>query len=150
MSETTRGIEIFKLDDAKVHKLALETRNERMTKEDQADRANLPKSKYKQDYKRRALTGGPLTFLEAKYMVREQLTFDKWRIEFYEVANLPQVRLFETEYPARKYWERIQRRQGVKAQEATLMKPAEHIFAERPVEDEYKIDHFQRKTSDIC
>jgi hypothetical protein len=143
-------IEIYKLDDKQVHKLALETRNERLTEEEKQAKADLPKSKYRQDFRRRVLLGGPLSFLEAKYMVREQLTFDKWKIEFYEVANLPQVRLFETEYPAQKYWERIKKRHGVKAQEATLMKPAEHIFAERQIFDEYKVDNFQRKSSDIC
>lgn len=144
-----KDIEIFKLDDKQVHKLALETRNERLTEDEKQEKANLPGLKYRQDFRRRVMTGGPLSFLEAKYMVREQLTFDKWKISFYEVANLPQVRFFETEFQARKYWKRIKNRQTIKAQEATLMKPADHIFAERPAEDEYKIDNFQN-TSNIC
>ena len=134
----SNDILIYKLDDKLVHKLALETRNERMGKKDQEERALLPSKKYRQDFVRRVLTGGPLTFLEAKFMVREQLSFDKWKIEFYEVANFPQVRLFETEFQARKYWKRIKTAKTIFAREATLKSPADHIYGVRPVEEEYQ------------
>jgi hypothetical protein len=136
-------VEIFKLDDKQVHKLALETRNERLTEQEKEGKAKLPPLKYQRDFRRRAMTGGPLSFIEAKYMVREQLTFDKWEIEFYEVIQFPQVRYFETEYQARKYWGRVKKRQSIKAQKARLKKPAEHIFAERQVEDEYQVEWYE-------
>jgi len=139
----SNDILIYKLDDKLVHKLALETRNERMDKKDQEERALLPSKKYRQDFVRRVLTGGPLTFLEAKFMVREQLSFDKWKIEFYEVANFPQVRLFETEFQARKYWKRIKTAKTIFAREATLKSPAEHIYGERPVEEEYQAKDYK-------
>lgn len=142
MSESIRDIKIFKLDDKQVHKLALETKNKRLTEEEKQEKTNLPGLKYRQDFRRRALLGGPLSFLEAKYMVREQLTFDKWKIEFYEAIQFPQVRYFESEYQALKYWKRIKNRQTVKAQKARLKKPAEHIFAERPVEEEYQVEGY--------
>jgi hypothetical protein len=138
-----RDIEIYKLDDAKVHKLALETKNERMTQEEQVSRLMLPSLKYKQDFRRRVFTGGALTFLEAKYMVRELLTFDKWKIRFYEVIQFPQVRFFESEYQALKYWKKIKSAQTLKAEKATLEKPAEHIYGERLVEEEFEKEGYQ-------
>jgi len=137
-----KGIEIFKLDDSQVHKLALETRNERLTDAEKEEKVNLPGLKYRQDFRRRVLTGGPLSFMEAKMMVREQLTFNKWKIEFYEVIQFPQIRYFESEFQALKYWTRIIKRQTVKAQKARLKKPAEHLFAVRPLEEEYQADTY--------
>ena len=138
-----KDVIIYKLDDKKVHKLALEVKNERLTEDEKEIKAKPPSLKYRQDFRRRVMLGGPLSFIEAKHMVREQLTFDKWKIEFYEAIQFPQVRYFETEYQALKYWKRIKARQTVKAQKARLKKPAEHIYAERPVEEEYQAENYQ-------
>lgn len=130
-------IETFKLEDSKVHKLALETTNERMTREDLTARVSMPRLKYLQDFRRRVLTGGALTFLEAKYMVREMLTFDKWKIDFYEVPQFRKVVFFETEFQALKYYKRAtlygKGATGGKLmpQRMELYSPAEHIYGER-------------------
>ncbi len=130
-------IETFKLDDSQVHKLALETKNERLTEEQKEAKAELPRLRYKQDFTRRVLTGGALSFMEAKRMVREMLTFDKWKITFYEVVQFPQTIYFETEFQAEKFFKRVTvYRKGAKggvlvAQRMELYGPAEHIYGER-------------------
>lgn len=128
---------------AKVHKLALELEIPRTTDKEKEEFASLPRLKYLQSFRRRCLTGGPLSFLEAKSLVREQLTFDKWKIRFYEVIQFPQVRFFESEKEARNYWRKIKMRKTLHAQEATLSKPAEHIFADRAVEEVYRVENFK-------
>lgn len=135
--------EIYELDDAQVHKLALEVRNTRLTQEEQEAKVMLPRLKYKQDFRRRVLLGGPLSFLEAKYMVRENLTFDKWKITFYEVIQFPQIRYFETEYMAKKYFKqatvygRGARGGKLMPQIMKLYKPSGHIYEERHLENEW-------------
>jgi hypothetical protein len=146
---TTTTIETFKLDDKQVHKLALEARNTRLTKEEREGKAALPRLKYLQDFKKRVLTGGPLSFMEAKYMVREQLTFDKWKVTFYEVIQFPQTRFFETEYQAKKFFKqatvygRGARGGKLVAQVMRLFPPAEHIYAERNLESEWFCENYK-------
>lgn len=143
------NIETFNLDDSKVHKLALELDNKRMSREEQEAKAELPKLKYLRDFHKRALTGGDLTFMEAKYLVREQLTFDKWRATFYEVAQFPQVVYFYSENQARKFFMRVSRygkgaRGGpLMAQRVELFKPADHIYGERVQAESWKSESYK-------
>jgi hypothetical protein len=131
-------IESFELDAAKVHKLTTETKNKRMSKEDQEKTANLPGLRYKQDFKRRVLLGGELSFLEAKYVVREMLTFDKWMVKYYEVVNFPKVVFFDTVYQAEKFFNRATKEgrgmSGGKlmAKRMEFYGPSEYIYANRP------------------
>jgi hypothetical protein len=81
--------------------------------------------------------------MEAKILVREQLTFKLWKIRFYEVIQFPQVRYFESEKEARNYWKRIKMRKTLYAQKAYLEKPAEHLFAERPVDEVYHAESYE-------
>lgn len=123
-----------------VHKLALENKHPRQTVEDQAAAAMMPRYKYERDFQRRCLNGEALSFLEVKYYLREKLTHDKWKVWFYEVIQFPQTRFFDTEKEARNYWKKIKMRKTLKAQKATLEKPAEHIFGDRSVEETHDIE----------
>lgn len=137
-------IETFKLDDKKVHKLTLELKNPRLEGEALERIQEMPPLRLAMDRKRRMLTGGPLTFMEAKMLVREQLSFDKWKITFYEVVQFPQIVFFDTEYQAKKFFKRAtETGRGAKggilsAQRMELYKPAEHIWAEREQVEAWK------------
>lgn len=127
----------------KVHRLALELKNPRLEGEELERVEALSGFILARDRKRRMLLGGPLTFMEAKILVREQLTFDHWKIRFYEVIQFPQVRFFESEKEARNYWKRIKMRKTIYAQKAYLEKPGEHLFAERPVDEVYHAESYE-------
>jgi len=90
----------MKLDETKVHEMALEVSNPRMTREEQAAKVEMGGLQYRDDFKLRALFDGPLTFLEAKNLVRERLTWGRWQVTFYEMVQFPHARYFETKAEA--------------------------------------------------
>jgi hypothetical protein len=87
--------------------------------------------------------------MEAKRMVREQLTFDKWKVTFYEVIQFPQIRFFDTEDMAQKYFKqatvygRGARGGKLNPQLMRLYKPSEHIHAERSLEKEWFSESYE-------
>ncbi len=133
----------MKLDDMKIHELALEVTNPRMTREEQEAKAEMGRKQYEKDFKRRALFGGPLTFLEVKALVREQLTFDHWRVTFYEVVNFPHARYFADKADAMEFFRKAtEERSGLRPQRMEIYKPKTELFGKREVEIEWKADGY--------
>lgn len=129
----------MKLDDKKIHTLALEVTNPRMTRQEQAKKLELGRLGYWKDFKRRALFGEALTLLEAKVLVREQLTWDHWQVNFYEVVQFPHARFFLEKAEAMEYFRKAtEERGGLNPQRMEVYKPKEKLFDKRKVEIEWK------------
>jgi len=134
-----------KFDEDEIFKLAMELPNPRMPREVWQDKFdNIPPLQRRQDFKERALSGGELTFIEAKMLTKEQLSYNHWMITYYEMVQFPQYRLFETEAAALDYFTRStvdgQTPRGTKImpQRMELYGPKNRIYGERQVIKEWK------------
>jgi hypothetical protein len=117
------------LDETKVHEMALEVSNPRMTREEQAAKLELPRFQYRKDFKRRALNNGPLTLLEAKGLVREQMTWDHWQVTFYEVVQFPHARYFVDKAEAMEFFRKAtEERGGIRPQRMEVCRPKKEVF----------------------
>ena len=133
----------MRLDDMKVHELALQVTNPRMTREEQEAKLELGRIGYGKDFRRRALFGGPLTFLEAKVLVREQLTFDHWQVTFYEVVQFPHGRYFTDKAEAMEFFRKAtEERSGLRPQRMEVYGPKPELFGKRKVEIEWKAEGY--------
>ncbi len=133
----------MKLDETKVHLMAMEVSNPRMTREEQAATAEMGGLEYGEDFKRRALNNGPLTFLEAKNLVRETLTWYRWQVTFYEMVQFPHARYFETKADAMEYFRKAtEEREGLRPQRMEVYKPKKEIFGGREAEIEWKAEGY--------
>ncbi len=122
----------MKLDEMKVHKLALEVTNPRLTREEQEAKIELPRLQYLKDFKRRALMGGPLSFLEVKCLVREQMTWDHWQVTFYEMVQFPHGRYFEHKAEAMEYFRKAtEEREGLRPQRMEVYEPKTELYGGR-------------------
>ncbi len=131
------------LDETKVHLMAMELSNPRMTRKEQEARTEVPSLQYGEDFKRRALNNGPLTFLEAKAVVREQLTWGRWQITFYEMVQFPHARYFEKEADALEYFRKAtEERSGLRPQRMEVYRPKKEIFGSREAKIEWKAEGY--------
>lgn len=135
---------MIKISDKKVFDLAQEIDNPRTDNKERVRQEMLSPLGRKKDRTRRMLTGGPLSFLEAKLLVRAQLTTKLWMITFYEMVQFPQVHFFETEDQALKYFtDATIHRRGAKggklvAQRMEVYGPADYLFGKRETLKEWK------------
>lgn len=135
---------MFKLDEFRVTKLAQELPNERLTPEQWEDKANLGRLQYIADFRARATAGGSLSFLEAKNVVRENLTWDKWKITFYEMVQFPQMRFFETEAEAMEYFRKAtEERSGLRPARMEVCGPKGAAFGKRPQGINWKAEGYK-------
>lgn len=133
----------MKIDELKVHDLAMNLPNERMSREEQEVNVNLGRFQYDKDFTERHLAGGPLTFLEAKRVAREQLTFDHWLVTFYEMVQFPQARYFKTEAEAMEYFRKAtEEREGLRPQRMEVSGPKDAIFQARKTKIEWKAEGY--------
>ena len=134
----------MKLDDKTVTGLALQLPNERLTPEAKEEKSELPRKQYIRDFEDRAINGGPLSFLEARCLVKETLTFDKYRITYYEVVQFPQTAYFETEAEATEFFvEATVRGRHIRgfqmsAQRMELYGPQDKIYGKRKAIKKWK------------
>jgi len=129
----------MKLDETKIHLMAMEVSNPRMTREEQAAKVEMGHLQYLDDFKLRALFNGPLTFLEAKNVVREQLTWGRWQVTFYEMVQFPHARYFENKAEAMEFFRKAtQERGGLRPQRMEVYKPKKEIFGDREAVVEWK------------
>lgn len=129
----------MKIDETKVHELALKVTNPRMTPEEQKANLELGRLQYVHGFKTRALFGGPLTLLEAKALVREQLTFDHWQVTFYEVVQFPHARFFKDEAEAMEFFRKAtEERGGLRPQRMEVFKPKTELYGKREAAIEWK------------
>ena len=105
---------------------------------------------YLNDLTIRALSGGPLSFFEARWLAREQLSWESWAVTFYEMVQFPQVRFFETEKEATEYFKGVTENgrtpNGAKssAQRMELLKPKAEMFGKRQTVSEWKVEGYKR------
>lgn len=129
----------MRIDERKVHALALEVTNPRMTRDEQAAKVEMGSLEYSKDFQRRALTGGRLTFLEAKALVRERLTFDHWQITFFEVVQFPHALYFSDKAEAMEFFRKAtEERDGLRPQRMEVYTPKEGLFRKRDAAIEWK------------
>jgi hypothetical protein len=141
---------MIKLDDATVYKLAVQLPNRRLAGKEKEEKVELPRLQYIKDFEDRAINGGPLSFMEARFLVRETLTFDKWRINFYEMVQFPQMRFFETEAEALDYYTRatVDGRMAnggkIMAQRMELYGPKDRLYGKRKIIKKWKVPGYKR------
>ena len=115
-----------------------------MTREEQEANLELPRLQYGKDFKRRALFGGPLTFLEAKELVREQLTWDHWQITFYEMVQFPHARYFKDKAEAMEFFRKAtEERSGLRPQRMEVYEPKTELFGKRKAIIEWKAEGYR-------
>jgi hypothetical protein len=133
----------MKLDSAKIHKLALEVTNPRLTREDQEANLGLGRLQYEQDFKRRALFGGALSFLEVKVLVVEQMIWNHWQVTFYEVVQFPHARYFLDQAEAMEFFRKAtEERSGLRPQRMEVYKPKTELFGKREAAIEWKAEGY--------
>ncbi len=139
----------MKLTDNEIQKVALALPNERLSPEEWEAKVNLPRFQYLDDLKARALSGGPLSFFEARWVAREALTWESWAVTFYEMVQFPQVRYFKTRKEALEYFtsatEKGRTPRGAKlaAQRMEILKPKVEMFDKRQTMAEWKIKGYK-------
>ena len=131
------------LDETKVHLMAMEVSNPAMTREEQKAKVEMGRLQYLEDFKLRALFNGPLTFLERKLVVREQLTWGRWQVTFYEMVQMPHARYFENEAEAMEFFRKAtEERGGLRPQRMEVYKPKKEIFGDREAVIEWKVEGY--------
>lgn len=139
----------MKFDEKEVTKMALQLPNVRLTKEEKEQKVELPRLHYLKDFEDRARNGGPLSFLEARCLVRETLTFDKYKIQYYEMAQFPKTAFFDTEAEAEDFFTmatvegRHIRGFRMSAQRMELYNPKDRIYGKRKVIKEWKSPEYK-------
>lgn len=139
-----------RFDENEVFKLAVKLPNARMPRDVWQDKVdNIPSLQRRKDFKERVLSGGELAFIEARMLVKEQLSFNHWMITFYEMVQFPQMLFFETEAEALDYYTRATvdgrtpRGAKIMAQRMEIYGPKKELFGQRETFFEWKCEEYE-------
>ena len=124
-------INSVKLTDEEISERALALPNPRLSSEEKETLLDLPSLQRRKSFRERCARGQAISYLEARYYVRNLLTYGKWLLAYYVVDGFHCNLFFDTKDAAFAEAEELKARSHWVPEEIKIFGPAGAVFRPR-------------------